>query len=444
MHITNLTDVDDKIIRRAQEQQIEASEITEKFARIFFDDLNLLNVVLADKYPRATEHIDDIENMINVLLERGHAYQRDGSTYFRVSSFSTYGELAQLDKRQGGCCSSHDDDGQEGNDSVSTDADEYDKDDVRDFALWKAYKEEDGNVFWNTSLGKGRPGWHIECSAMAMRFFGPKLDIHGGGIDLVFPHHDNEIAQSEAANGEQFSTFWVHNGFVNIDNEKMSKSLGNFRTLRDVVKRPDDARAFRYLVVSSQYRSALAFTEQSMKSARNTIKRLDSLCSKLRGIIDDQDGTDENEVADGVQQAIASAHQQFCVAMDDDLNTPRAAAAMFSLVNSVEKAIKAQQVQPTDASAALDCLNDMDGVFGIFYTPNLQNGEGSGNGKSGESDEDAVNISPKLQQLLVERAEARKAKDFGRADEIRDKISAAGFAIIDTKEGAKLKKLEES
>lgn len=444
MHITNLTDVDDKIIRRAQEQQIEASEITEKFARIFFDDLNLLNVVPADKYPRATEHIDDMEEMINTLLQRGHAYQRDGSTYFRVSSFPTYGELAQLDKRQGGCCSSNDDDGQEGNDSASTDADEYDKDDVRDFALWKAYKEEDGNVFWNTSLGKGRPGWHIECSAMAMRFFGPKLDIHGGGIDLVFPHHDNEIAQSEAATGEKFSTFWVHNGFVNIDNEKMSKSLGNFRTLRDVVKRADDARAFRYLVVSSQYRSALAFTQESLKSARNTIKRLDSLCSKLRGIVDDHNGTDKNDVADGVQQAIENTHQQFCVAMDDDLNTPRAAAAMFSLVNYVEKAIKAQQVQPSDASAVLDCLNDMDGVFGIFYTPNLQNGEGSGNGKSGESDEDAVNASPELAQLLVERAEARKAKDFGRADEIRDKISAAGFAIIDTKEGAKLKKLEES
>ena len=322
---------------------------------------------------------------------------------------------------------------------INMDADEYDKDDVRDFALWKSYKDEDGKVFWNNSLGKGRPGWHIECSCMAMKYLGPKLDIHGGGIDLVFPHHDNEIAQSEAASGEQFSTFWVHNGFVNIDNEKMSKSLGNFRTLRDIVKRSDDARAFRYLVVSSQYRSPLAFTEQVLKSAKSTIKRLDSLCSKLRRVIseDNNGSSSESEFHPDLAQAIETAHHQFCSAMDDDLNTPRAVAAMFSLVNKTEKSVKQQALRKQEAQAILDCLNDMDTVFGIFYSPELKTDKIVSN-----VDEEFVEVPPELAKLLEERSEARQSKNFARADEIRESITSAGFAIVDTKDGAKLKKLD--
>lgn len=424
-HVMNLTDVDDKIIKKAQKLDCSAEQLTEKFSKAFFEDLELLNVIPAQHYPRATQHIDDIEHVIATLKDRGHAYQRDGSTYFSVSSFPAYGRLAELDKRQLGSLTYMN------TNNPATDNDEYDKSDLRDFALWKSYKDEDGNVFWDNSLGKGRPGWHIECSCMAMKYLGPQLDIHGGGIDLVFPHHENEIAQSEATTGLPFSTFWLHNGFVNIDNEKMSKSLGNFRTLRDIVKKPDDARAFRYLIVSSQYRSALAFTEQCMKSAQNTIKRLDALRKRLHSVDFDDSGTR------AIDDALAKAYNEFYGAMDDDLNTPRAVAAMFSLVNSAEKTLKSQKLGKSSCRAVLDCLDDMDRVFGIFYSPKLDSADVNSNQKT-----DEVPISPELTRLLEERAEAREAKNFAKADEIREKIAAAGFTIVDTKQGAKLKQLE--
>lgn len=421
-HVTNLTDVDDKIIRKACELNCSAQSLTEKFADAFFDDLQLLNIIPAQHYPRATQHINDIEEIITNLKYRRHAYQRDGSTYFSVSSFSSYGRLAELDKRQAGSLTTTNADIQ------STDRDEYDKNDLRDFALWKAYKDEDGDVYWNTSLGKGRPGWHIECSCMAMKYLGPEIDIHAGGIDLVFPHHENEIAQSEAATGRPFSKFWLHNGFINIDNEKMSKSLGNFRTLRDIISHPIDARAFRYLVLSSQYRSALAFTEQCMKSARSTIKRLDTLQTKLRAV------SCEDPEENILNNIINKASEEFRNAMDDDLNTPRAAAAMFSLVNSTEKLLKSEKIGKYSCQAVLDCLADMDRVFGIFYTPIMNS-----NSQPKSVIEDMV--SPELEQLIKERSEARKAKNYQRADEIRDIITSAGFAIVDTKEGAELKKI---
>lgn len=419
-HVMNLTDVDDKIIKKVQLLQCTAQELTDKYAQAFFDDLKLLNIVPADHYPRATHHIDDIVSTVSTLQSKGHAYQQNGSTYFKVASFPTYGCLADLERRQNGALTS------------ATDNDEYDKDDLRDFALWKAFKSEDGEVYWNTSLGKGRPGWHIECSCMAMKYLGPQLDIHAGGIDLVFPHHENEIAQSEALTGQSFSSFWLHNGFVNIDNEKMSKSLGNFRTLRDIVVRPDDARAFRYLVVSSQYRSALAFTEQCIKSARNTVKRLDALRKRLQQI--DFEGTD-----DLVKPIVAKAKNDFCIAMDDDLNTPRASAAMFILVNATEKMIKANQMTKASCQAVLQCLDDMDRVFGIYYSPGVGNFNSQ---RSDVSDEECMKIPEELQSLLVERAEARASKNFSRADQIRDEISKAGFSIVDYKEGAKLKRLD--
>lgn len=417
-HVMNITDVDDKIIKKIHQLGCTATQLTEKYANAFFADLDLLNVIRAQHYPRATEHIPEIEEIVTGLKKRGFAYEREGSTYFSVSNFEQYGKLAQLEKREKGSLTATD----------STDSDEYDKEDLRDFALWKTYKTEDGEVYWNNSLGKGRPGWHIECSCMAMKYLGPELDIHGGGIDLVFPHHENEIAQSEALTGKPFSRFWVHNGFVNIDNEKMSKSLGNFRTLRDIVKKPDDARAFRYLVVSSQYRSALAFTEQSLKSARSTVKRLDALRKRL----DQTEGSGGDAEIAGV---VAKAKSDFCSAMDDDFNTPRAAAAMFFIVNNVEKMLKSNKIGKSAAREVLMALDEMDRVFGICYTPDLKDG----NATSGA--EEIEEIPAELQALLEERAQARKSKDFQRADEIRDKITSAGFSILDTPQGAMLKKL---
>lgn len=417
-HVTNLTDVDDKIIKKVKQLGCTAQQLTDKYASAFFNDLELLNVIPAQHYPRATQHIDEITSVISTLQSKGHAYERDGSYYFNVASFPKYGRLADLERRQ------------EGSSISATDSDEYEKNDLRDFALWKTFKPEDNDVYWNTNLGKGRPGWHIECSCMAMKYLGPQLDIHGGGIDLVFPHHENEIAQSEAMTGRPFSTFWLHNGFVNIDNEKMSKSLGNFRTLRDIVVKPDDARAFRYLVVSSQYRSALAFAEQSMKSARSTVKRLDTLRKRLQLV--DKDGSD-----DQVEGAITKSMKDFCDAMDDDLNTPRASAAMFSLANVSEKLLKGGIMTTASAKGVLKCLDQMDRVFGIFYTPNLD----GVTDQASDGDEDEVQIPEHLTKLLAERAEARAAKNYTRADEIRDELSKEGYVIVDTKDGAKLRRL---
>jgi len=322
-HVMNLTDVDDKIIKRVQREGIPMDELTEKYAKLFFDDLALLNVIPADIYPRATKHIDDITTLIEGLKSKGVAYEAQGSTYFKVDAFAEYGKLVKLEKRSGGART-----------GSANDSDEYEKGDARDFALWKAYKEEDGDVMWDSKLGTGRPGWHIECSCMAMKYLGPEIDIHGGGIDLVFPHHENEIAQSEAYSGKQFARFWVHNGFVNIGGEKMSKSLGNFRTLGDVVKTSSDARAFRYLVVASQYRSTLNFTEDVLKGARNTIKRLDQLRKRLAEIDEEKDLP---EASTALDKLLRDANADFVRAMNDDLNTPRAVAAMFELVSAAGK-----------------------------------------------------------------------------------------------------------
>lgn len=423
-HVMNLTDVDDKIIKKVKELGCTAEQLTNKYADAFFADLDLLNVIPAQHYPRATQHIKEIEETVSVLKKRGYAYEREGSTYFSVANFDSYGRLAQLEKREKGSLTAA------ASENGNIDNDEYDKADLRDFALWKSFKPEDADVFWDTSLGKGRPGWHIECTCMAMKYLGPELDLHGGGIDLVFPHHENEIAQSEALTGRPFSRFWVHNGFVNINNEKMSKSLGNFRTLRDIAKKPDDARAFRYLVVSSQYRSALAFTDQCFKSAKSTVKRLDALRKRLENA--DGDGGEEQ-----ISGVITLATEDFSKGMDDDFNTPRAAAAMFSIVNASEKMLKAKQMSAEVAQRVLRCLDEMDKVFGIFYTPPMPTKE-SGSG----SESPAQEVSPHLLELLEERATARKAKNFARADEIRDEISAEGFSIVDTPQGATLQPLD--
>lgn len=425
-HVMNLTDVDDKIIRKvaASNGAFGAKELTDKYAGAFFADLDLLNVIRAQHYPRATDHISDIEQVVSGLAKRGAAYEADGSTYFSVAAFPRYGRLAQLERRKRSAAA----------DSPG-DSDEYGKDDARDFALWKAYKPEDGDVFWRPdTLPKGRPGWHIECTCMAIKYLGPQLDIHGGGVDLVFPHHENEIAQAEALTGRPFARFWLHNGFVNVGDEKMSKSLGNFRTMRDIVRHPDDARAFRYLVVSSQYRSALAFTEQCLTSARNTVKRLDALRARLDATAA---GTSSCDAAAGHAEVTAAAEKarvDFEAAMDDDLNAPRAAAAMFSIVNVAEKLLQAGHLGAASAAAVVACLDNFDRVFGIFYTPDLGDGGAAGKSEGGD------HITPALAALLDERQAARRAKDWARADEIRDELAARGFVVVDTAQGPQLRR----
>lgn len=405
-HVLNITDIDDKIITRMQELGCSMSELTEKFADAFFSDLALLNVIPATHYPRATDYIAEIESLVTSLIDKGHAYQLDGSTYFSVPSFPAYGQLLDLTER----------------DDVPRDADEHAKRDPRDFALWKAWKPEDGEVKWDSPLGPGRPGWHIECSSMAMKLLGPELDIHGGGIDLAFPHHENETAQCEACSGKQYVQFWVHNGFVNVNNEKMSKSLGNFHTLRDIVNKRIDARAFRYLVVSSQYRSALAFTDTCLDAARSAVRRIDSLRDRLSGASGSDAGLDE------IKMMVQKARRDFIAGMNDDLNTPRAAAAMFSLVNAAEKMLKRNELGEKGAQEAIKCLDEFDLVFGINYEPDVV------------EEQVPTTIPAEIEAMLQERNDAREMKDYQLADSLRDRISSAGYAIVDTPQGAVLER----
>ncbi|KAA8493611.1 Cysteine--tRNA ligase [Porphyridium purpureum] len=445
-HVMNLTDVEDKIIAKVAQSNVPLQELTEFYATAFFQDGQMLNIIPADLYPRATEHIGDIAEMIHTLKERGFAYSKDGSTYFSVDQFPTYGKLVKLDRRQGGSRPLSSDAQQEGETETPThsqtsDSDEYDKENAADFALWKAYKSEDGQVFWeDAELGKGRPGWHIECSCMAVKYLGETLDIHAGGIDLVFPHHENEIAQSEAACGASpFANFWLHNGFVNIGGEKMSKSLKNFRTLRQIVSSELDARAFRYLVVASQYRSTLNLTDQVIKAAKGTIRRLDALRARLEAIRDASQSNTSSEGSDSVHEVLAKVRRDFVRHMDDDLNSPRAMASIFELVNATEKSIKASQMTQPLAAATLEFLDDANRVLGIFYSTAIY-GE-CGEIRAADPVEADIEITPALAALLKQRADARTQKDWSRADEIRDQLAAAGFSVKDTAAGPELVRL---
>lgn len=319
------------------------------------------------------------------------------------------------------------------------DADEYvaEKGDAKDFALWKAYKEEDGPVFWETALGKGRPGWHIECSAMARKYLGVTVDVHAGGVDLVFPHHENEVAQSEAANGgKRFCNCWVHNGFVNVENEKMSKSKGNFLTLKGSLRGGLELRAFRYLVVTSQYRSPLNFNKEGLEGAKKTVMRLDKLRKRLLEVVEDGE---EDEGGVGMKGVIEKALKGFEAGMADDLNTPRAAAALFTLVKGAEKALKSTpcSLPPSEARKVLVALERMDEVLGIFYDPPSVEGEGEGGDEGGGPVMVTLTDLPvKAQELVRKRGEAKERKKWGEADGYRDELkSKFGVVLKDVKGG---------
>eukprot|EP00186_Timspurckia_oligopyrenoides_P001647 CAMPEP_0182449410 /NCGR_PEP_ID=MMETSP1172-20130603/34161_1 /TAXON_ID=708627 /ORGANISM="Timspurckia oligopyrenoides, Strain CCMP3278" /LENGTH=499 /DNA_ID=CAMNT_0024646681 /DNA_START=305 /DNA_END=1804 /DNA_ORIENTATION=- len=444
IHVMNLTDVEDKIIKKMKESGTELKELTEFYANAFFQDAQMLNVIPADKYPRATEHISDIVEMIGSLKKQKFAYEIGGSVYFSVDSFKSYGRLVKLDRRK------KFDEVEIGNGEMEkkkalvSDADEYDKENPSDFALWKEYKEEDGKVFWESQeLSKGRPGWHIECSCMAMKYLGEKLDIHAGGIDLVFPHHENEIAQSEAASGcSPFAQFWMHNGFVNIGGEKMSKSLGNFQTLRQFVKTQQDARAFRYLVVSSQYRSTLNLTDQVVKAAKGAIRRIDALRDRLMTLVETEIETESGTTnVQDVEKVVEKVLHDFVAHMDDDLNTPRASASMFELINSAERMLKSNSLGSDGAQKVLDALDEFNKVFGIFYTCEIYDSAGELR-PNADSSAQNVELSKELNELLEARKKAREEKNWTKADEIRDELAAAGFTVKDTKEGPQLIPIE--
>ena len=393
--VQNFTDIDDKLIKRANEEGSTVPEIAERYIKEFWTDADGLNVKHATVNPRATENIEQIQSIISALVEKGYAYQSGGDVYYRAKKFSGYGKLSHqpLEDLEAG---------------ARIDVTEI-KEDPMDFCLWKGAKP--GEPYWDSPWGKGRPGWHIECSAMACRYLGKTIDIHCGGLDLIFPHHENEIAQSEAANGCEFAHYWMHNGFINVDNHKMSKSLGNFFTVRDVAEKYG-YEPIRYMMVSCQYRSPINYSYEVIEQAKNSLERLYTCRDNIDFAL--------KNAADGGEapEFIEKRKQEFIAAMDDDLNTADALAAIFMLVRDINTLI-AEGASKASLEACTDMFDQLTGVLGLVY-----------NRKTEALDSD-------IEALIEQRTAARKAKDFKTADEIRDKLKAMGIVLEDTPQGVK-------
>ena len=462
-HICNLTDVDDKIIKRCDRENVSLLELTRKFENLFFNDLEALNIIKAREYPRATDHIDEMAQLIIDLEKNGLAYQsEEGSWYFSVSKKEGYGtRLVQLDPEQLKKGASSETGGGGAQRGGIMDADEYDaeKEGVRDFCLWKAYKPEFDreDAIWDPvveledgttkNIGRGRPGWHLECSAMARKYLGDTIDLHAGGVDLKFPHHENEIAQSEGANCAPFCNCWIHNGFVNIGDEKMSKSKGNFLTLRGACPTSDDVRAYRYLVVSSQYRNPLSFTDTALSAAKGALKRLD----RAKEMIGDALSNGEKDINanSGIVALVEKELANFEVAIADDLSMPRASASLFSVVKLAEKEFKrvakaandfdgdeSKVLPPLDLvglASIQQALDKMDQVFGIYYEVPKENGPDGIDENSASGGE--VTVPDEVMDLVEQRSAAKDAKDWELADSLRSKITELGFTVKDVKGG---------
>jgi cysteinyl-tRNA synthetase len=402
-HVMNITDVDDKIIRNATAEHKSLEEYTEKYTQAFLEDTAALRLERPERMVKATKHIPDMVHAIEQLGARGYTYQSDGSVYYRISKFPEYGKLSHNDFtgiRAG----------------ARVDVDEYDKANARDFVLWKAPK--DGEPFWESEIGPGRPGWHIECSVMAMKYLGETLDIHAGGVDLIFPHHENEIAQSEALTSKPFARFWLHSEFLNIEAQKMSKSAGNFFTLRDLIAMGYEPEVVRYLLASVPYRKKLNFTMDGLKAAATAIDRLRNF--KLRLDTDKfPEGTNEK-----ILKRTEAALRQFEESLDDDLNTAEALAAVFEFIRDANTAMDAGEFGAANVGPALDLLNRFDKIFAVLELTRKE---------AGISDAD-------VERLIGERAQAKKSRDFARSDQLRQQLLDAGIILEDTKEGARWKR----
>ena len=402
-YVQNFTDVDDKIIKKANEEGKTSSEIAERYIAEYFKDADALNIRRADVHPRATENIRQMIELIETLIEKGHAYAVGGDVYFRTRSFPEYGKLSHqsIDDLESG---------------ARIDVDER-KEDPLDFALWKAAKP--GEPSWQSPWGEGRPGWHIECSVMASTYLGKTIDIHGGGQDLAFPHHENEIAQSEAANGCAFSRFWLHNGYINVDNKKMSKSLGNFFMTRDAAE-VYGYEAIRFFIVSAHYRSPINYTPEVMKAAKASIERI-KICRENINFLMKSGLPEENPEDCAMISELRGFRERFIEVMDDDLNTADGVAVIFDLVRKINT-LCAQGENPSKKllKAAGDLLDELCGVLGIRTTAD-----------SGGEDEE-------IKALVEKRNAARKARDFKTADEIRDRLKAMGITLEDTPSGVKI------
>ncbi|MBI2529756.1 MAG: cysteine--tRNA ligase [Candidatus Diapherotrites archaeon] len=400
--VMNLTDVDDKTIKGAHAQGIPLQDFTSKYKKAFFGDIAKLNIEKAEIYPSATEHINEMVALIQKLLRKKIAYKgEDGSIYYNIKKFKNYGKLSKFRLRKLIA-------------GKRVKQDEYAKEVASDFALWKAWDSADGDVFWETPLGKGRPGWHIECSAMSMKYLGETFDIHTGGIDNMFPHHENEIAQSEAATGKKFVKCWMHCRHLLVENKKMSKSLGNFYALRDLQNY--DASAIRYLLLATHYRKELNFTLQGLEGAKNIINHFNETIRRLQNA-----AGKENK---NMQKLIREIKAEFESAMDDDLDITKALSALSGFEKQINKAIDAGELSGNNAKEAIEFLRGIDSVLGIMKF------------ESGE-----LKLGAEVERLIEERENARKEKNFARADEIRAKLKELGYALDDTPEGAKARKI---
>jgi cysteinyl-tRNA synthetase len=398
--VMNLTDVDDKTIRDSRAKGISLKEHTAPFIKAFFEDLATLRIEPAEHYPAATAHVPEMIVIIKKLIAKGLAYQAEGSWYFKIAGFPEYGKLAHLDKS-----------GMKAGARVA--ADEYEKESVSDFALWKAWDESDGDVFWETELGKGRPGWHIECSAMSSKYLGNHFDIHTGGVDNMFPHHENEIAQSEGANSETFVNYWMHCEFLNIEGRKMSKSLGNFYTLKDLIEKGYSPLAIRYQLLSTHYRMQLNFTLDGLDQAGKSLERYNDFITNLSEYSGGQSSGEADEV-------IGRLATDFEAAMDDDLNISPAMGAVFDFIRDVNRLRSENKLSVPERDKALETIRRIDKVLDFQIKKEA--------------------IDSEIESLIEQRTAARKSRNFAESDRIRDELLKMGIVLEDTAQGVKWKR----
>ena len=404
LHVMNLTDIDDKTINKANNESTPLKEFTDKYIKAFHEDVIRLNIIPAHHYPRATEFIDGMILMIQDLEKKGYTYTtEDGSVFFKVSQYENYGKLANIQFE----------------DLVlgeRVENDEYGKEEMRDFALWKGYKKEEGDIFWNSPWGKGRPGWHIECSVMSAHYLGPHFDIHCGGVDNIFPHHENEIAQSCCATGEKFVNYWLHNEHLLVDNQKMSKSLGNFYTIRDLLDKGFTSESIRFTLISTHYRQKLNFTLEKLKNSQKSINKIKELKRRIELIEDSQNkGEDFNQES---SKMIA----EFTKCLKNDLNISGALGEMFIWINKAFKHLDDNNISSIGKKNIIESLDLIDKVLGVI-----------------NSSSDIQN-SNEIEDLLEKRRQAREDKDWELADKIRGEIDALGYTVEDTDQGPIIKR----